>query len=161
MRTRGVRWNMDLAVFGGHTSKSSPAWIDQSRSVWCWRSSRVKDSRRKCRHDVGVGKPQQSVHEQPHQQPDSSDANCPTTRQKLLAGAGSQCLVLFRPPARWQRRTHQPRPPFPREPAEARRLVELLRCVVASTSRSAFSLLCRFFSSMENHQAMVFLDTSH
>lgn len=76
MRARCVRWNVVLAVFGGHTSKSSPAWIDQSRSVWwCWRSSRVKDGRRKCRKDVGVGKPLQVVQsEQPHQQPSAAAA---------------------------------------------------------------------------------------
>lgn len=94
IRARGVRWNVVLVVSGGHTSKSSPAWIDQSRSVWwCWRPSRVKDGRRKCRKDVGVGKPQQVVREQPHQQPSAAAAAMRIVPRREKA-VGWRCFLV-------------------------------------------------------------------
>lgn len=58
------------------------------------------------------------------------------------------------------RKTPRPRPPFPREQAKARRLVER-RCVVVRTAaRSLFVVSC-FFFWVEYYQAMISLNTSH
>lgn len=58
------------------------------------------------------------------------------------------------------RKTPRPRPPFPREQAKARRLVEG-RCVVVRTAaRSLFVVSC-FFFWVEYYQAMISLNTSH
>lgn len=84
------------------------------------------------------------------QRSSSGDVNCPTKRRKLLAGAVSSCLVLFRPPARLQRGRHRARPPFPREQAKGRRLVER-RCVVVRTAaRSLFVVSCVFIDGMSS-----------